>query len=181
MIHRIAGSSPCRLPVGAQGNPPGPAGRSTLRERISVRPGLSRPRHRRGPGNALCQHLKAMQKHLDKIARTRGDGRACDRAAGPSRLAHDRQTQDPEKPDAPPHTAGEPPSPMPPRTSGNTCTRPVFRIAFSKTATRSSRPVAKHGAGSMPRPAVSDQSLPAAGRASVRINEGWYYSRRWKQ
>src|SRR5512132_1267008 len=63
---------------------------------------------------------------------------------------------------------------MPPRTSGNTCARPISRTASSKTTTRSSPPAARLGAGSKPKPAAFDRSLREAGQASVRLNEGWY-------
>src|SRR5512147_576506 len=63
---------------------------------------------------------------------------------------------------------------MPPRTSGNTCARPISRAASSKTTTRSSPPAARLGAGSKPKPAAFDRSLREAGQASVRLNEGWY-------
>ena len=58
-----------RAAMGQARNAAPPARRPALRERLSVRRHLSGPRHRRGPGAALRRH-RAMQLHLDEIART---------------------------------------------------------------------------------------------------------------
>jgi hypothetical protein len=126
----------------------------------------------RDTGAALAMpfaNTEAMQKHLDEIARTvmkgahaivlldQAGGHTTDKLKTPKNLTL---------------------LPIPPASPELNAAENIwqylrhFRTAFSKATTKSSRPVAKRGAGS--RPAASDQSLPAAGHAPVRINEGWY-------
>src|ERR1700722_13422752 len=85
-----------RAAMGAPGNAPAPAGRPALRERLSVRRHLPRPRGRRGAGAASCQHR-------GDEASSRGDlgcrcgRRACRADLRSRRLAHHAQPPRPRK------------------------------------------------------------------------------------
>src|SRR6202521_17673 len=66
-------------------------------------------------------------------------------------------------------------SSMRPKTSGNTCARPISPTGCSRATTTFSMPARKPGKSCSTRPAESPPSPPESGQPSVNQYEGWYY------
>jgi hypothetical protein len=150
-----------------------PAGRPTLRKRLSLRRHLSRARNRRGAGPTLCRHIRHAASPGRDIPPCR-QGRARCPAARSRRLAYDDQAPHAEKhyADLPPIArAGTQPGL---RTSGNICAATGFPTACSTPTTPSSTPHARLGESSSLTPKQSPQSESAIGRTSVNLNDRWY-------
>ena len=153
------------------------ARRSALRQRLSVRRDLPRPRRWRGLGASLCRHRHDAASPRRNLAQCRR-GRPRRAASRPSRMAHHGQAQHARQhhPDLPAVSCARTRS----RTSGSICARTGSQTPCSKTTTRSSTPHAKPGEISSLNPKRSPPSECAIGPTSVSRYDLWYNTSRPK-
>src|SRR6202521_166597 len=157
--------------MGQEGHAPAPAEGSALRERLSIRRGLSEPRYWCRDYHAVCRH----RSHAEARQRDRPRGRARRACSGhfrSGRLAHDTQAKNPEKSHN--DAAATVRNSTQRKTSGNTCARIIYRTSCSQATRPSSMLVRTRGAGSSTSPAASHPSRRAIGPRSVSHYEGWY-------
>ena len=143
------------------------AGRSALRQRLSVRRDLSL----RGVGAALAlpyADTDMKQLHLDEISRNIAAGAHAVLAARPRRMAYHRQAR---------RAANITPAPRSStrsRTSGSISARTGSQTPSLKITKPSSTPHATHGESSSPSPNRSRPSACVIRPTSVSRHDPWY-------